>query len=184
MRGLTSASRKDKVRIIALYVMHRDGVPEEDRKRLYQHAKLGPPEMDAVNNLAHLGQDVTRDAKSKRKAVFKQPVVEDAYDISRYQPAVKLMVEVRAGPRRRTESEPAHRSTFPASSIATSFPTSAPRPPRPPARHRCEAAPRRRRRRRPRSAAPDRGGRTPPAPGAGRRSPSPGSASSSLSPAG
>lgn len=88
-------SRRDKVRIIALYVMHRDGVPEEDRKRLYQHAKLGPPEMDAVNNLRHLGQDVTKDSKGKRKAVFKQPIVEDAYDISRYQPAVKLMLEVR-----------------------------------------------------------------------------------------
>ena len=40
--------------------MHRDGVPDEDRKRLYQHARLGPPEMDAINNLPKLGQEVTK----------------------------------------------------------------------------------------------------------------------------
>lgn len=40
--------------------MHRDGVPDEDRKRLYQHARLGPPEMDAINNLTKLGQEVTK----------------------------------------------------------------------------------------------------------------------------
>ena len=51
---------RDKVRIIALYIMHRDGVPDEDRKRLYQHARLGPPEMDAINNLPKLGQEVTK----------------------------------------------------------------------------------------------------------------------------
>lgn len=55
-----SVSREDKVRIIALYVMHRDGVPEEDRKRLYQHARLGMTEVDAVNNLVHLGQEVSK----------------------------------------------------------------------------------------------------------------------------
>lgn len=89
-----SVSRKDKVRIIALYVMHRDGVPEEDRKRLYQHARLGMPEVDAVNHLSYLGIEVTKDTnKNKRKALFKQPLVEEAYDISRYQPAIKLMIE-------------------------------------------------------------------------------------------
>jgi len=87
-------SLRDKVRIIALYIMHRDGVPDEDRKRLYQHARLGPPEMDAINNLPYLGQEVTKDSKKKVKPLFKQTALDDAYDISRYQPAVKLMLEV------------------------------------------------------------------------------------------
>ena len=39
-------SRKDKVRIIALYVMHRDGVPEEDRKRLYHRLGLDPQQLN------------------------------------------------------------------------------------------------------------------------------------------
>jgi syntaxin-binding protein 1 len=109
-------SSSDKLRIIALYIVHRDGVPEEDRKRLYQHARLLLHEMDAVNNLALLGQSVTKASSSlflgltsffwcidkgeskqgsgrKRNVLFKQRAPDDAYDISRYQPALKLMVE-------------------------------------------------------------------------------------------
>ncbi|GAA5858275.1 hypothetical protein JCM8547_004630 [Rhodosporidiobolus lusitaniae] len=88
-----SVSSTDKLRIIALYIMHRDGVPEGDKKRLYQHARLALHEMDAVNNLTHLGINVDKDSGKKRKALFKQKEEEDAYDISRYQPAIKLMLE-------------------------------------------------------------------------------------------
>jgi hypothetical protein len=91
---LDTCSVRDKVRIIALYILYRDGVPDEDRKRLYQHARLGMPEVDAVNNLVRLGQEVAKESSKKRKPVFKQTMADDAYDISRYQPAVKLMLEV------------------------------------------------------------------------------------------
>jgi hypothetical protein len=37
---------------------------------------------------------VVQETAKKRKALFKQRALDDAYDISRYQPAVKLMVEV------------------------------------------------------------------------------------------
>ena len=50
----------DKARIIALYILYRDGVVDEDRKRLYQHARLGIPEIEAVNALVHLGQEVVK----------------------------------------------------------------------------------------------------------------------------
>ncbi|GAA6041593.1 hypothetical protein JCM8097_007759 [Rhodosporidiobolus ruineniae] len=89
-RGVSST---DKLRIIALYIMHRDGVPEGDKKRLYQHARLALHEMDAVNNLVHLGVNVDKDSGRKRKALFKQKEEEDAYDISRYQPMIKYMLE-------------------------------------------------------------------------------------------
>lgn len=46
--------------MIALYIMYRDGVPDEDRRRLYQHARLGMVEQDAVNALVHLGVRVAR----------------------------------------------------------------------------------------------------------------------------
>jgi hypothetical protein len=93
--SLIPRSVRDKVRIIALYILYRDGVPDEDRKRLYQHARLGMPEVDAVNNLARLGQEVAKDSSKKRKQLFKQTIMEEAYDISRFQPAIKLMLEVR-----------------------------------------------------------------------------------------
>lgn len=53
-------SNINKVRVIALYIQHRDGVPDEDRRRLYQHARLSLPEQDAVNALVHLGLRISR----------------------------------------------------------------------------------------------------------------------------
>jgi hypothetical protein len=53
-------SSRDKVRIIALYIMYRDGVPEEDQRRLFQHAKLGISEQDAVRGLVRLGVRLNR----------------------------------------------------------------------------------------------------------------------------
>lgn len=35
-------------------------MPDEDRKRLFQHARLSLGEQDAVNNLVHLGSRVVR----------------------------------------------------------------------------------------------------------------------------
>lgn len=92
-------SNADKVRIIALYVMYSDGVPDEDRKRLFQHARLGLSEMEAVNNLIHLGARVLRDPTNStwdawfKKGKRKQVSGENEYELSRYQPLVKLMVE-------------------------------------------------------------------------------------------
>lgn len=40
--------------------MHRDGVPEGDKKRLYQHARLALHEMDAIDNLSYLGVNVSK----------------------------------------------------------------------------------------------------------------------------
>src|SRR5882757_9442740 len=53
-------SNSNKVRIIALYIQYREGVPDEDRRRLYQHARLTRPEIDAVNALVHLGVRINR----------------------------------------------------------------------------------------------------------------------------
>ena len=91
-----SISSKDKVRIIALYILHRNGVPEEDRKRLFQHAHLALHEMDMVNNMKFLGLDISKELKNNRKPPIKQRQLEDVYDISRYQPVLKLMLDVSA----------------------------------------------------------------------------------------
>ena len=93
-----SVSNTDKVRIIALYIMYCDGVPDEDRKRLFQHARLGRYEMEAVDNLVHLGTQVVKDPSSGwdmffKKGKRKQQPGENEFELSRYQPLVKLMVE-------------------------------------------------------------------------------------------
>lgn len=55
-----SVSSTDKMRIIALYIMYQDGVPDSDKKRLYQHARLALHEMDALDNLTYLGVNVSK----------------------------------------------------------------------------------------------------------------------------
>ena len=63
----------NKLRIIALYIQYREGVPEEDRRRLCQHARLKMAEIDAINGLTHLGVRITRgpaDKDIKRKDGF------------------------------------------------------------------------------------------------------------------
>lgn len=88
-------SNFSKVRMIALYIMHRDGVPDEDRRRLYQHARLGMVEQDAVNALVHLGVRVSRgpsDRDTKKKLKHKSHV-EEEYDLSRYKPLLRTVIE-------------------------------------------------------------------------------------------
>lgn len=46
--------------MIALYVLFRDGVADEDRRRLFQHARLSLSEQEAVNNLVYLGAKVVK----------------------------------------------------------------------------------------------------------------------------
>lgn len=85
----------NKVRIIALYILYREGVPDEDRRRLYQHARLTRPEIDAVNALVHLGVRINRgpaDKDLKRRIKHKQSN-EEEYELSRYKPLLRTVIE-------------------------------------------------------------------------------------------
>lgn len=102
-----------KVRIIALYIQYRDGVPDEDRRRLYQHARLTLAEQDAVNALVHFGVRITRvrisnnsndisvinsqkgpTDKDVKKKIKQKPSAGEEYELSRFKPALKTVLEV------------------------------------------------------------------------------------------
>ncbi|KAI0642273.1 Sec1-like protein [Trametes meyenii] len=85
----------NKVRIIALYIQHRDGVPDEDRRRLYQHARLTMAEQDAVNALLHLGVRISRQSgdKDTKKKLKQKPSNEEEYELSRYKPVLRSVLE-------------------------------------------------------------------------------------------
>ncbi|KAG2011621.1 Ras opposite [Coprinopsis cinerea AmutBmut pab1-1] len=88
-------SNINKVRIISLYIQYRDGVPDEDRRRLYQHARLSLAEQDAVNALAHLGVRLSRGPNDKdRKKIKQKPTRDDEYELSRFKPAIRAVLEV------------------------------------------------------------------------------------------
>ncbi|WFD22505.1 syntaxin binding protein 1 [Malassezia equina] len=97
-------SGSDKVRIIALYILFCDGVQDEDRRRLFQHARLTGGEMAAVNNLVHLSARVVRETSaSSLDAIFRKrrktlaprlPAAGQAeYELSRFQPLIRTMME-------------------------------------------------------------------------------------------
>ncbi|KAI0091472.1 Sec1-like protein [Irpex rosettiformis] len=85
----------NKVRVIALYIQYRGGVPEEDRRRLYQHARLTLPEQDAVNALVHLGIRVNRGPNDKdiKPKLKQKPSKEEEYELSRYKPLISTVIE-------------------------------------------------------------------------------------------
>ncbi|CAK9783281.1 Sec1-like protein [Cutaneotrichosporon oleaginosum] len=92
-------SQLDKVRIIALYIIFREGVADEDRRRLYQHARLSITEQDMINNLVHLGIKVVKDKENRFRGGRirnKYSPKDDQYDLSRYKPVVQIMAEDQA----------------------------------------------------------------------------------------
>ncbi|OCH85210.1 Sec1-like snare protein [Obba rivulosa] len=89
----------NKVRIIALYIQHRDGVPEEDKRRLYQHARLSMAEQDAVNALVHLGVRISRGPGDKdiKKKIKQRQSNEEEYELSRFKPLLRTVLEDHIG---------------------------------------------------------------------------------------
>lgn len=45
----------DKIRIIALYAMVKNGITDDNLVKLFTHAQIGPKEQDMVRNLVYLG---------------------------------------------------------------------------------------------------------------------------------
>ena len=84
------------MRIIVLYIQYRDGVPEEDRRRLYQHARLSLAEIDAIKAIEKMGVKVGKEpgGRDTKKSKLKQKPTDDDYDLSRFKPLLKTMLEV------------------------------------------------------------------------------------------
>lgn len=89
-----NVSNYDKVRIIALYVMIKNGISEENLTKLFTHAQLSPQDQDMVRNLNFLGINVLADSRKKTSAVNrKERITEHTYQMSRWTPVVKDIME-------------------------------------------------------------------------------------------
>jgi hypothetical protein len=58
-------SNKDKTRIIALYVMFKNGITAENLNKLGSHAQLEDNELNIIKNMANLGVNVVSDVSVK-----------------------------------------------------------------------------------------------------------------------
>lgn len=65
-----AVSNYDKVRIIALYVMIKNGISDENLTKLVTHAQIEPRERDMITNLNYLGVNVIADVSIFFKLVF------------------------------------------------------------------------------------------------------------------
>ena len=90
----------DRLRLIALYVLFRDGILPADLQKLIFHAQLPPPDMEVVRNLDFLGARVSRQLKEKREPpppLFPRNAVPppnaEEYGLSRFTPALQDVLE-------------------------------------------------------------------------------------------
>lgn len=94
----------DKARLLMLYIISKEGgIFEDDKHKLLEHARLPPELRAAVNNLSLLGVKVTRERQKpgekslrKKKDRRRGPRNEEMpYELSRYVPVLKKIMEVR-----------------------------------------------------------------------------------------
>ncbi|KAH8247360.1 hypothetical protein KR038_002959 [Drosophila bunnanda] len=89
-----NVSNYDKVRIISLYVMIKNGISEENLTKLFTHAQLSPKDQDMVRNLSYLGVNVIADSRKKVYNVpRKERITESTYQMSRWTPVIKDIME-------------------------------------------------------------------------------------------
>lgn len=89
----------DRLRLIAMYILFKDGILPTDLEKLIYHSQLPPADGNVVVNLDLLGARTTRRLKEKREPLpplfppKAPPPNQEDYGLSRFEPAVQDMLE-------------------------------------------------------------------------------------------
>ncbi|XP_030758122.1 protein ROP isoform X2 [Sitophilus oryzae] len=84
----------DKMRIIALYAMTKNGITEENLQKLATHAQIS--QKQTIANLQYLGVNVINEGGIRKKPYTvprKERITEQTYQMSRWTPVVKDIME-------------------------------------------------------------------------------------------
>jgi len=99
----------DKLRLLLLYIICYDGIPQDDLRKLVEHARIHNPDLDLISNFKYLGVNLKsstlKDLKPKRgydsmwekekvKRKLNKNDDEESYELSRYVSTLKYVIEV------------------------------------------------------------------------------------------
>lgn len=93
---------EDKQRLLMIYMITREGLSDADRRKLMDFAKLKVSDRVCIANLQHLGvqlerqkkrKRMTRDEKARAKERQRKRMVDVPYELSRYVPPIKDLIE-------------------------------------------------------------------------------------------
>ncbi|KAI3392282.1 hypothetical protein diail_5919 [Diaporthe ilicicola] len=94
-----SIVQSDRLRLLMAYLIFREGVVEEDVKRLVAHSALEQSQCNVITNLDVLGAHILKGLKEVRPPrlplfpVDKNQQLNEEYGLSRFEPNVKHMLE-------------------------------------------------------------------------------------------
>lgn len=87
---------QDRLRMLMTYVLYKNGIFPDDCTKLFKHAKIPSNMQDAVRNLDLLGVPPSKDARNKRAKRDRRSTpatVDEAFELSRFCPTIKKVIE-------------------------------------------------------------------------------------------